>query len=88
MHLEIRLLPRNDPRPGESVHLRREETIRLGGDHFHSSMGATAGISSDDSVPYDWSRKDLNHFARQLKTALESPSDKQLQVRISITRGR
>jgi hypothetical protein len=88
MGLEIRLLPRSDPRPGESVHLRREEVIRLDGNHFHSSGSATAGISSDDSVPYDWSRKDLAHFARQLKAALESPSDKQLQVRILIVRGR
>jgi hypothetical protein len=88
MQLEIRLLARNDPKPGQSVHLRRVEIIRLGGDHFHSGLSATAGISSDDSVPYDWSRKDLNHFARQLKAALESPSDKQLQVRISLARGR
>jgi len=88
MQLEIRLLPRNDPKPGESLHLRREEIIRLGGDHFHSGGSATAGISSDDSVPYDWSRQDLNRFARHLKAALESPSDKQLQVRISIVRGR
>ena len=88
MQLEIRLLPRNDPRPGESIHLRREETIRIGGDHFHSSMGASAGIGSDDSTPFAWSRKELNRFEQQLKAALESPSDKQLQVRISITRGR
>jgi hypothetical protein len=88
MHLEIRILPPDDPRPGESVHLRRDEIIRVGGDHFHSSGSAAAGISSDDAVPYDWSRKDLEHFARQLKVALESPSDRRLQVRISIRRGR
>jgi hypothetical protein len=88
MQLEIRLLLGKDAGPGESVHLRREETIRLGGNHFRSSMGASAGIGSDDSTPFAWSRKDLNDFAQQLKAALESPSDKQLQVRISITRGR
>src|SRR5205814_2046544 len=62
MQLAIHLLPRNDPRPGESVHLRREETIRLGGDHFHSNMSAGAGISSNDSTPFEWSRQDLNYF--------------------------
>ena len=55
MQLEIRLLPRNDPKPGESVHLGREEIIRVGGDHLHSSMGASAGIGSDDSTPFAWS---------------------------------
>jgi hypothetical protein len=88
MQLEIRLLPKNDPGPGQSLHLRRNETIRLGGSHFHSSMSATAGIGSNDSTPFAWSREDLNNFVRQLKAALESPSDKQLQARISIVRGR
>jgi hypothetical protein len=88
MQLEIRVLPRNNPKTGESLHLRREETIRIGGAHFHHSLGASAGIGSDAGTPMAWSRKNLDSFATQLKAALESPSNTQLQVRLSIASGR
>ena len=86
IQLEIRVLPRRDPIPGGSVHLRRHEEVVVDGQELSNGGSTTVGIGQE--TRFEWDAADWQQLVSALQKALETPPEKQFQVRVEVTRGR
>lgn len=86
IQLEIRVLPRRDPKDGSAVHLRRHEEVVVDGQELSNGGSTTVGIGKDTES--EWSAEEWKRLVKSLRIALAAPPEKQFQVRVEVTRGR
>lgn len=67
--------------------LRRHEEVVVDGHELLNGGSATVGIGGQDTQS-EWNAADWKRLASSLEKALEAPPDKQIQVRVEVSRGR
>ena len=87
IQLEFRILPRRDSTVDSSVEFRRHEMVVVDGKAAWDSSASTTGFGGHHTSNA-WDASDWKTLLSPLRTALESPPEKQFQVRAESTRGR